>query len=77
MAWWIRLTMVYEQRWPHVELFAGNRQVPPPGADRVFFAWNDQQPRQSTWPSAPADRRIIASNTTGDPTAGWVEWTTR
>jgi hypothetical protein len=67
--YWVRVPQAFEVWWTELELFNPGQPLPA-GTTVVETRWPADQPARASWPQAPADWRIAASN----QAVGWVVW---
>jgi hypothetical protein len=69
LSWQIWMPQAYEVWWTPLTFFNPVSQ-PPTDATVVEMAWPAGKPASASWPSAPADWKIVLE----DPIDGWVAW---
>ena len=66
----LRLAQTFEVSSTQVQFFDPLQEPPPDGVTVIDAGWPAGQPARASWPDAPANWRIVATNRFG----GWVVW---
>ncbi len=73
LGWQAWVPLAYQVSWTELQFFNPASQPPPAGVTVVEMPWPGgppAPPAEASWPHAPADWRVVASNQAG----GWVLW---